>query len=122
MDTKRLLILTVLAMLTLACWLVGNERLSQDSRLFSVTVTVSYPASIIFGAGALAGAAGRARFLRSSRGSISLLRTGIITLAAISAAVLSESSNVLGWDLSWYFSLIFVLAYVFLVILRHHNV
>lgn len=122
MENKRLLLFGGLALLSLFCWLAGNEVLSPDSQLLSSAMTLAYPASIIFGAGALAGIATRAPFLRAADGSVSLPRTAILVFGIFTLAALSyRYGGTLVHNFCWYISLVSSLAFVFLLIARSRS-
>lgn len=119
METKKLLLLFVLAVIAVVCWAAGNELLSPDSRLLAATNTVAYPASIILGAGALAGLGTRLASLRTSQGHVSLAKTGVAFAGLLTIVlVFQRCGGTLAHNLSLYFLITLALSYVFLVLLR----
>jgi hypothetical protein len=119
MNNRNLILFSALAMLTCASWLIGNEVLLPGSKLLSVLMTVAYPASFILAAGALAGAATRSAFFKASDGLVSLKLTGLIVIGVLAIVMLAHNrGGTLIHSLCWYSSISFVLAYVFLLIIR----
>jgi hypothetical protein len=119
MNRTNLALLSILAMISLASWVVGNELLSPGSKLLSLLMTVAYPASLILGAGALAGATTRASFLKTSHGLVSLKSTGIILMGVLLTVAMSYNhGGALMHNLCWYCSFTVVGAYTFLLIMR----
>jgi hypothetical protein len=49
MTSRKLTLFSALAILTLICWLVGNEMLLPASMVLATVMTVPYPASIVVG-------------------------------------------------------------------------
>jgi hypothetical protein len=87
--------------------------------LMSEALMFAYSPSIILGAGAVFGAATRVSFLRTLQGIVSLARSGAVVVGVLSVVVLTYNyGGRQVHNLCWYFSMVFVLAYVFLMIVR----
>jgi hypothetical protein len=118
MSIAKIVGVWILAISTATLWLTAAEMV-RTPRLLSELATMAYPASIILGAGALAITVVRLRVCTTRRGNVSLGVTGLVVLAGL-GAVFAEYNRggTLVHNLCWYVSISFVLAYVFLVLLR----
>jgi hypothetical protein len=106
----------MLALLALFCWLLGSRLLLPSSEFIA---TIALPVAIASGGAVLAGVAIRAPIMQTSRGVVSLAKSGFALIGILAFVVVSYNrGGFLVHKLCEYFTISSVMAYVILVIKR----
>jgi hypothetical protein len=119
MNSRTLLRFILLALASVATWMVANFSMHDDSEARSTIIHVAYPVAVLAGAAVLTGLAQRTRPLLTRTGTVSVFRfcgTVVLVLAACFVGVtLGQGLLQL---LCWYVAFTSTLAALFILLLR----